>query len=173
MEQQHEQTTRLSPADLSGELELRPPVIARRSKLLRLAVQSVNAKRASELLGIGYQTVLAEYKDPSFRRQAHEMVESAFEGVDASLSNVQLSLHDRIRLKSEEAFDVLCNILDDEAENPALRAKIAVELLDRNPESQAGTTVRHGALVEATDLARAARAAEEMNKVLPIRKALA
>lgn len=171
MEQQT--TTRLSPQALSGELELRPPVIARRSKLLRLAAQGVTARRASELLGLGYSVVCGEYNDPSFRRQAFELVEGAFGEVDSALTNVQLSLHDRIRLKSEEAFDVLCNILDDEAENPALRAKIAVELLDRNPESQAGTTVRHGALVEANDLARAARAAEEMNKVLPIRKALA
>lgn len=134
-----------------------------------MAAQGVNAKRASELLGLGYSVVCGEYNDPSFRRQVYGLVEGAFEGVDSALANVQLSLHDRIRLKSEEAFDVLCSILDDEAENPALRAKIAVEMLDRNPESQSGTTVRHGALVEAESLALAARAAEEMNRVLPFK----
>lgn len=153
-----------------GELEKRPPQVAGRAKMVRLAAQGCNARRASELLGIGYGVVCKVYNDASFRKQVFELVEGAFEKVDGAFTNVQLSLHDRIRAKSEEAFEVLCEILDNPDEMPALRAKIAVELLDRNPESQAGTTVRHGALANDQALAVAARAAEEMNKVLPMRR---
>lgn len=153
-----------------GEMEKRPPAVALRSRLVRLAAQRCNAARASELTGAGYSVVRNIYNDPGFRKQVFEFVEGAFEKVDGEFTQVQESLHDRIRRKSEEAFDVLCEILDDPNEMSGLRAKVALELLDRNPESQAGTTVRHGALANDQALAIAARAAEEMNKVLPMRK---
>lgn len=154
------------------ELERRPPQSTRRQKLLRLAAQGVNAKRAAELLGVSHQTILKEYKDREFRKQAFEMVEGAFKEVDEGFTTLQLSIHDRIRMKSEEAFEYLCQVLDDPAEDSRIRVKVATDLLDRNPETVAGTAVYKGEQIEAEHLAAAARVAEEMNKVIPIKRAV-
>lgn len=150
--------------------ELRPVQSVRRAKLLRLAAQGVNAKRAAAFLGVSHQTVLKEYQNPEFRRQVVRLVESAFEEVDEKFEVMQLSLHDRIRLKSEEAFETLCRLMDDENTHPAVRTRIAQDMLDRNPETLAGSVVRHDSVAEAEELRRAADVAREMDKVVEIRK---
>lgn len=149
---------------------LKPVQSARRARLLRLAANGVNAKRAAELIGVGHQTVLKEYQDPEFRRQVVRLVESAFEDVDSNFEQMQLSLHDRIRLKSEEAFQTLCELMDSKDTHEAVRMKIAQDILDRNPETQAGHTVTHNSIAEVEELRRAAVAAREMDKIVPIKK---
>lgn len=119
-------------------------------------------------MGLPYSSVLSEYRDVEFKRQCFELVEGAFGTVDARVAEFQLTLHDRIRIKSEEAFDQLCAILEDEATLPQIKVKIAQDFLDRNPESQAGHTVtRTNTAADAEALQAAARAAREMDNVLP------
>ncbi len=142
--------------------------MARRAKLLRLAAQGINARQASGIINVPYATVLSEYADPEFKVQLHALMEQAFSDVDGKFGAFNLTLHDRIRLKSEEAFQTLCELMDDDTNHPAIRARIAQDMLDRNPESQAGSVIRHER-IEADQLALAARAAEEMNNVLPFR----
>jgi hypothetical protein len=150
-----------------SEIDLRPLKGVRRAKLLRIAAQGFNATRAAELLGVSPATTQKEYADPSFREQLLSLVESAFESSDGVFGQVMFNLQDRLRMKAEEAFDTLAEIMDDTTQEPALRAKVAMNFLDRTPETQQGHQVRYGAIEDASTLARAARAAEEMNNVVP------
>jgi hypothetical protein len=152
----------------SAELGRRPAQIARRTKLLRLAAQGLNAKQAANVTGIPYATVLAEYGDEEFRAQTYALVNSAFSGVDGKVADFNLTLHDRIRLQSEKAFEKLCELMDDDTTHPAIVARIAQDFLDRNPESQSGSTMRIER-IEADHLALAAKAAKEMDNVIPIK----
>lgn len=150
-----------------GELEYRPPKGVRRSKLLRLAAQGLPAARAAQILGCSHATTLMEYRDPEFKRQVLALVESAFESSDVRFGEEMFTLQDRLKMKAEEAFETLCEIMDDVQNEPGVRAKVAMDLLNRVPETQTGHQVRTGAIEDATTLARAARAAEEMNNVVP------
>lgn len=157
-------------SDRPLELDKRLPQSTRRMKLLRLAALGLNAKRAAEILGIDVQTVRREYRDPEFKKLALMRLEEAFEGVDEKFEGELLSLHDQIQIKGQEAFDTLCHLLGDKDAPSAVRARIAMDILDRNPNTQAGSIVRHGTLIDADQLSKAARVAEEMNGVIPIKK---
>ncbi len=152
-----------------GEVEIRPQQAVRRSKLLRLAAQGFPATRAAQILGAHAATIQREYRDPEFRKQVLALVESAFESSDLRFGEEMFTLQDRLKMKAEEAFETLCEIMDDPQNEPTVRAKVAMDLLNRVPETQSGHQVRTGPIEDASALARAARAAEEMNNVLPFK----
>jgi hypothetical protein len=143
----------------------------RRAKLLRCALRGVNAKDAARVVGCSHATAMTVYSDPSFQRRVHEQLEGVFEGVDAGFIDRQMSLHERIEQKAKDAFKVLADMLDNNATPPHLRAKVAMDMLDRNPETQAGhsvTTRRDDELAET--LRAAAAASREADNVVTMRR---
>lgn len=156
----------------SGERKMLLQMVVLRQQLLRLAMKGVNAKRASELVGVHHHTVLGIYKDPMFRKEVLGKVGGAFEDVDGAYVAQRKSLHERLAEKAETAFGVLVEMLEDKEGLPSLRAKVAMDLLDRNPETQQGHTItRISPALESEQLIQAAHIARQVDsKVTPIRK---
>jgi hypothetical protein len=96
-------------------------------------------------------------------------VDLAFVDVDSKLLSKDLSLHERLERKALEAFEVLAGMLDDANTHPGYRMRIAQDFLDRNPETQGGSTVRYGRL-DPSQLREAASAARDMDNVVPIKR---
>jgi hypothetical protein len=151
------------------ELELRPQRSSRRQELLRLAMRGFSAKKAAEALELPYSGVLQEYRDREFRALAYGRLEQAFSEIDSGFEEEKQTLHERLRAKSDDAFRVLCELLGDEEVHPGVRAKIAQDILDRNPETMAGHTVRHEKF-DPEQLRRAAQAAGEMDNVIELKR---
>jgi len=136
--------------------------------MLRLAVRGVNATAAAKVIGCRPETARKYYADPAFRREAFAKVESAFAGVDSDLGNEKRTLHQKLSEAADEAFEELYGMLKNAQTAAAHKIKIAQDFLDRNPETQAGFTTRNVTL-SPEQLASAARAAREMDNVIPIR----
>jgi hypothetical protein len=140
-----------------------------RARALRLALRQVSARKAAPLLGISYDTARAIYRDPAFQSEVRRRLDCVFEDVDAQFARKTLTLNEKITEKSDAAFQVLCEMLENEATLPGHRIRIAQDILDRNSETQAGHTIRHTTL-DIEKLRAAGNAAREMDKVIPIRK---
>lgn len=132
-------------------------------------MRGYTAKKAAESLGIPYAAVLQEYKDREFRALAYGRLELAFSEIDGNFTEEKLSLHEKLASKANDAFKVLCELLDDEAVHPGVRVKIAQDMLDRNPDTQAGHTVRHERF-DPEQLKRAAMVASEMDNVIEMKR---
>lgn len=143
-----------------------------RQQLIRLAMKGLNATRAAALVGCGKDTARGVYRDPDFRKEVLSRVDGAFVDVDNLFVETRKSIHERLAEKAEKAFDVLCDMLDSEETMPSIRMKVAHDILDRNPETQAGHTVtRLNPALGSESLVQAARIAREMDeKVTPIRR---
>jgi|SRR5580658_1309347 hypothetical protein len=152
-----------------SELEHRPQRISRRLELLRLAMRGYSAKQAAESLEIPYSAALQEYRDREFRALAFGRLEHAFAEIDGNFEEEKKSLHERLAEKSNDAFRVLCELLEDEEVHPGVRVKIAQDMLDRNPDTMAGSVVRHEKF-DPQQLMRAAQAASEMDNVIQLKR---
>lgn len=141
----------------------------RRTQLIRLALRGVTAHRAAKILGCSPSTVLATYKDPQFRQACMARLSNAFQEIDEQIAKEKRTLHERLAEKSEEAFEKLCDMLDSDSTPVHLRAKIAMDFLDRNPETQPGHTVRTERF-DPEQLAAAARTAAEMDNVIEFKR---
>lgn len=164
---------RLSEVEFAGTRRKLLRHVILRAQLLRFALRGVTAKKASELVQCGYQTARQIYSDPDFRRHVMSKVEGALAYADEKFGEQQKSLHQRLAEKSEEAFTVLCELLENPATNQGLRFRIAKDMLDRNPETSSTSHVEHSHQhsFSADELRRAADTASEMQaKVLPFRK---
>ena len=157
----------LSPAPSPELAGRRMDTAVLREHLVRTAARGLNARQAAEALGATYQTVLSIYRDPNFRKRVSGRLAQAFEGVDEATEARILTLHEQMQVKGQIAFDVLVGMLEDHEQRPELRAKIALEFLDRQPDTMAGHIVRHERF-DPTALALAAQAATEMDTVVPI-----
>lgn len=162
-------------SEYSGEQPrlLRTAVL--RAQLLRLALRGLTAKQASEILRCSYYTARQQYHDPAFRAQVLTRVEGAMAYADERFDAGQRTLHQRLADTSERAFEILQEMLvngEDAGVTPGLRAKIAIEFMDRNPELAATHKSEHihEHRVTSDDLIIAARTAAEMSssKIIPI-----
>src|SRR5271170_4085798 len=141
----------------------------RRARLMRCALRGLDAKMAARVVGCSHATARQVYADPAFRRRVRQGLEGVLEGADAAYVAKQLTLHEQIEHKAQTAFDILTKIMEDDRAQPALRVKVAQDLLDRNPETQSGHTVTaREEFVEALDAARLA--ASEIDNVINIRR---
>lgn len=138
----------------------------RRASLLRLALRGVNATKAAEVVGCSVATARAVYADPTFRASAIGRLDEAFADIDQGLATKKATLIERMSAKADEAFDMLCDIMDDPNTRVPYKIKIAQDFLDRNPETQAGHIVRTGPLADPEKLSQAARVAKEMDGVI-------
>jgi transposase len=132
-------------------------------------MKGINATIAAKIVGCSKETSRKYYSDPSFRRDALEKVEQAFEGVDNNFIEEKKSIHERLAEQAENAFEELVSLLADKSTSTGYRIRIAQDFLDRNPETQAGFVARH-TQVNPDQLIMAARTAKEMDNVIPIRK---
>lgn len=154
-----------STAALAGETFTEPRLvqqIALRGLLLRFAMRGLNASEASEAAKVPYQTVRTIYADPEFKHEVRRRIDSAFGDADDEFFANKLTLAERIRDKGNDAFRVLCEMLDDPATHPGYRMRIAQDILDRNEQTQAGFTTRR--LIDTDQLRLAAQTAIEMEK---------
>lgn len=142
----------------------------RRAQLLRLAMRGVTANKAAEILGCSAATARVVYSDPMFRAHCLGQLEEAFADIDTAYAEKKATMVERMGAKAEDAFNALCEMLDDPNTKVPYKIKIAQDFLDRNPETQAGHIVRTGPLADSDKLAQAARVAREMDNVIPIKK---
>lgn len=143
-----------------------------RAQLLRSALRGLTAKQSSEALGCSYWMARQCYAEPHFRRTVLSKVEGALAYADELYNKQTKSLHERIAEKSEKAFEVLCDLLENPSTHPSIRMRIGQDLMDRTPDLSKSTTVEHKHAFSAEQLVLAARTAEEMHKpnVISIRK---
>jgi len=156
-------------SDYDGLVERLMTSSVLRAQLLRLAVRGCSATEAARVLKCHPQTAMKIYADPDFRKAAIRKLDRAFGLTDEDFAVEKRSLILRLQEKAENAFSLLCDLLESNDTQPALRVKIAQDFLDRNPETQPGYTVQHKRF-EPEQLMQAARAAREMDNVIPIRK---
>jgi hypothetical protein len=133
-------------------------------------MRGVTAGKAAEVVGCSAATARAVYSDPMFRAACIGQLDSAFADIDTAFAEKKATLIERMSAKAEEAFDTLCEILDDPNTRVPYKIKIAQDFLDRNPETQAGHIVRTGPLADPEKLSQAARVAREMDGVIPFQK---
>jgi hypothetical protein len=160
------------------ELAERQPRLLRtavlRAQLLRLALRGLTAKQSSEILRCSYFSARQHYHDPAFRAQVLARVEGAMANADERFDAGARTLHQRLADTSEKAFEILQEMLvnaEDAGVTPGLRAKIALEFMDRNPDLAPTHKSEHNHkhTFSAEDLALASRTATEMNAgVIPI-----
>lgn len=163
---------------LSGESKthtLRNIVV--RQQLARLAMKGINAKLASGFVGVCAATAQAIYRDPKFKAEVYGKVDGAFTDVDKAFKESKQSVHERIAARADVILDQLFEMMDDTTQLPTLRAKIMMDVLDRNPETQPGHTVtRLGGAMTPEQLAQAAQIAREMDRkiespnILPMKR---
>jgi hypothetical protein len=106
------------------------------------------------------------YADPAFKQEVLRRVESAFEGVDTSFVARKQSTFQRIQESADDAFDELLFLLKDDETHRGLKAKIAMDILDRVPETRAGEVRDNKHSFDPLQLAHAAKVAREMDSAL-------
>lgn len=142
----------------------------RRAQLLRCALRGLTAKAASRIVGCSESTACAVYRDPEFRRSVYNKFNSVFEDIDAGLANRKLALFERIEHKASDAFSLLEDLMDSDETPVHLRARIAQDMLDRNPQTQAGHIVTRRSEELSQMLQEASKAAGEVDKVVQMRR---
>lgn len=145
-------------------------VALRRAQLLRCALRGMTAKAASRIVGCSEGTAAAIYRDPAFRKQVYDKFTGVFADIDAGFADRKLALHERLEHKASEAFQLLSDLMDSDETPVHLRARIAQDFMDRNPDTTAAGVVRRTEELTET-LKEAAKAAEEVEKVVAIRRA--
>lgn len=132
-----------------------------RVQLETLAKQGIGALKASRMVGCHKDTAYAIYRESNFRQRVLGKVESVLGEADASFASAQKSLHAQLQEESLVAFGVLKELLSDPDVSDTNRIKIAVDMMNRNPEVQAGHTVNYQK-IDPAQLARAASVAKEL-----------
>lgn len=139
-----------------------------RSQLMRLAQKGLNASEAAKLVGISSATARSHYA--AFRTELLQRVESVFADVDAAYAGKRKLLHEMLEEQAYKSFEDLVGMLEDQTLHPALRVRINQDFMDRTEQTQKMARVAHVNISEA-DLVSAQRTAQEMDKVIPIKKA--
>lgn len=132
-------------------------------------MRGLNAKDASKALGVGVEMARRHYSDPDFQREVMNRVNGAFDGVDQRYGEEKEGMHERLAKAAERSFDILSDMLEKDETTDSMKARIAMNFMDRNPETQAGHTVRSGELSPET-LSRAAKTARDMDNVVEMKK---
>lgn len=139
-----------------------------RVQLLRLAMKGLNATQAAKVVGCAPETARSHYATPEFRRAVLEKVEQAFEGIDAAFIEKKASLHEMLEEQATRSCEELIQMLEGSDLHPSLRVKIHQDFLNRVEDS--APTAKHSYKMDATDLRHAAKVAQEMDSVLPMRR---
>lgn len=145
-------------------------VALRRAQLLRCALRGLTAKAAAKIVGCSEGTVASTYRDPAFRKQVYDKFNGVFSDIDAGFADRKLALHEKLERKAGEAFDLLSDLMDSEETPVHLRARIAQDFMDRNPDTTSSGVVRRSSEEMTQVLQEAAKAAEEVEKVVAIRR---
>lgn len=135
----------------------------REAKLLRLAMQGLNASQAAPIVGCSKELARMIFAKPEFRRKVLGKVNAAFAEVDDGLAGRAKSLHERISDAGERAFEELMGLLDNRDTHPSLKARVAQDLLNRHPEASQRSVVAHERF-DPKQLQEAARGAREMDE---------
>jgi hypothetical protein len=153
---------RLAEDEFAGTRKKLLKHVVLRAQLLRVALRGVTAKEAAKIVGCGYWVARSVYADDDFRRIVLSKVEGALAYADEKFQGQQKSLHERLAEKSERAFDVLCEMLEDPSTNAGLRFRVATSFLDRNPETapNKNVAVEHNHSFSSEELRRAADGSE-------------
>ena len=161
-----DQVTGEEDLGLTGDRRLVRSAIIR-LQLERLAMRGVNATRAAELVGCHRDTSRGVYRDPRFKKKVLGKINAALGEVDQTIFKEKKDLHARLAEKCEDAFQKLCDLMEDPETSTAHQIKIAQDFLNRNPESQPGATIMKREF-DPEQLSRAARVAKEMENVVSI-----
>lgn len=143
-------------------------VVVTRQQLLRLAQKGLTAADSAKIVGISAATARDYYSEPAFRRDVLEAVEKAFGDVDAAYASKRKTLHELLETQAYESFSQLVGMLEEDDLHPALRMKINQDFLDRHQDTAQISKAKF--IFDAKDLKRAAKVAQEMDNVIPMRR---
>lgn len=136
-------------------------------QLLRLAMKGLNATEAAKVVGCHVATARSYYADPEFRQAVMAKVDAAFADVDAAYTRKRKSLHEMIEEQAYRSCEDLIDMLENPDLHPSLRAKINQDFLNRVED---GAQVQKFVRLDSADLSLAAKAAEEMDNVIQMKK---
>lgn len=139
-----------------------------RAKALRLAMRGVTAAKAAELLGVSPAHMREIYRDPEFRKAVMARLQGAFEETDETFEEKTKTLHEMLEEQAVQSFQELVSIARDMTSSNALKARIHMDLLNRVPESAQRKVNIDGGVLTSSMLQQAAKAAREMDNVLPM-----
>jgi hypothetical protein len=135
-------------------------------ELMRLLLGRYKLKECAALLGVAYPTVCARARRPDFLSKLRELDAEAWKDVDHELHVVRGALTERLVEMSSRALDHLERLMDEEGTDDRLRAKVCIDLMDRNAETARSTksfVKSEVAFVNPLLLKAAAQAAIEMD----------
>lgn len=134
-------------------------------ELLRRLMAHYTLKECAALANVTYHTVCRRARRPEFLEQLRALNAECWSDIDNELRAVNGMMTERIIELSEKALTKLEYLLTDSTDERIV-AKVAIDLLDRNPETS--KTTKHVGKVEHTIhpemLRRAAMAAQEMDE---------
>lgn len=144
--------------------------MVRKEELMRLLLAGYMLKECAQQLQVSYHTACAYARQPEFMVELKELSSSVYARVDEELRCSKEQITQRLEVFADKALAELEKMLfsDNAAErvtNPALRAKICMDALDRNSATAKNKKVetdnRHH--IDPITLMHAARVAQEMD----------
>ena len=107
-------------------------------ELMRLIIGKYRLKECAALLSVNYSTVCGRARRPEFLQKLKELNAELYAQVDKELTAIYRNVSERVLEMSERALDKLEELLETSDDN-RLIAKIASDLLDRNPTTSKST----------------------------------
>jgi DNA-binding CsgD family transcriptional regulator len=136
----------------------------KKDEILRLLLINKNTREIAEDLKLSVHTVRDYIRDVDFQQELKKNSEVIWRRVDEELMLSKLSKTQRVAEMGDRALEVLEQLLDSEDER--VQAKVASDILDRNPETSKHHHVESKSLnitLTSEDLLHAAQAAAEVD----------
>jgi hypothetical protein len=136
-------------------------------ELMRRLLAHYTLKECAALFNVTYHTICKRARRPEFLGQLKNLNGDMYQDVDQELRAMTGMITERVLEMSTKALDKLELLLESEGTDDRLVARIAMDFLDRNPDTS--KTSKHVAKVEHAFmnpalLARAAQAAKELDE---------
>lgn len=135
-------------------------------ELVRLLLGRYTLKECAALLEVTYSTLCARARRPEFLDRLRELSKETWAETDRELRLIHGNVTERLVLLSERALTELEALMDDEGTDDRLRAKIAMDFLDRTAETSKSTkslVKNTHEFINPLQLKHAAAAAREMD----------
>jgi hypothetical protein len=135
-------------------------------ELIRRLLARYTLKECAALFDVTYHTICRRARKPEFLTQLKELSNAVWAEVDQELKAANSMLSERVLELSSAALDRLEALLNGDTKDQRLVARIAMDFLDRNPETSKTTQVRakvEHAFFNPKVLALAALAAQELD----------
>jgi hypothetical protein len=104
-------------------------------ELMRRLLAHYTLKECAAIFNVTYHTICRRARRPEFLQELRDLSGDTWSEVDHELRATNGLITERIIEISEKALNTLELLMDNTETQPALQAKIAMDFLDRNPET--------------------------------------